>query len=415
MSKEVAQSKTREIISIKENVDINALQYIAGFIDSDGCFLIQKKGKIESYNCIITIGQAEKGIDALYYIYENIGGSVRVHVYREETDNNQTSYSWYICGNDAVIFANMIIPFLILKKREASIFIKFPIMDIHVIPIIATNTKTGEKKEYETLKICSKAFNYSNFAFKKRDKIIYNDWEIKKKFNKDEIENIQNIRKDLYQKLQEIKTKPHEPIPDTIEVSDAYFAGFFDGDGRFNTNGKSAQNHSITQKYPEICKLFQKTFGGTVCYCKSKNQWNWEIYTGAADFVRRIAPYIVGKKKQAELILNMKAGESSKVHAELRDMKGKGKMKTPEIDSINGGNPQYTTPVRELPKGVFRKNSTEYRAQIQHNKKIYNLGVFTDINQAHQKYLEVKNGISMAKVNKEEYDMSQYHLSTTKR
>lgn len=413
-SKEIAQSKTREIVSIKENVNINALQYIAGFIDADGCFLIQKKGNTQSYNCIITIGQAEKGIDALYYIYDNIGGSIRVHVYREENDNNQTSYSWYVCGKDAVAFSNMIIPFLNVKKREALIFIQFPVFDIHVIPIIAINSKSKEEREYQTLKECSKSMNYSNFAFKKRDKIIFGDWEIKKKFNKEEIENISSVRKNVYERLQLCKTIPHEQIPDNIEVSDPYFAGFFDGDGRFKPEGKSGHEHSVSQKYPEICKLFQRTFGGTFYFSDCNSQWTWRIATFGGDFIKRIAPYIVGKKKQAELILNMNPGESSKVYAELRDLKGKGKMNTSKIDNIKADIPQYKTPVRELPKGVLKNNSREYRAQLQHNKHSYLLGVFTDIKEAEQKYLEVKRGITMAKAHKEEYDMTGYHVKQIK-
>lgn len=408
-SKEIAKSKTRPIVKIKDNIDIKTLQYIAGFIDADGCFLIQSNAK----SSIITIGQAEKGIDSLYYIYDNIGGSINLHVYREEDDNNQTSYTWLICGKDAIKFTNMIKDFLILKKREALIFIQFP-TDTHIIPIIAINSETNEIREYDTLKECSKDMKYSKLAFKKQDKIICGNWEIKKKFTKDEINEMKKKRQELYSLLKEMKTTPHQEIPEDIQVSDAYFAGFFDGDGRFNTKGKSAQNHCISQKYPEICKLFHRTFGGTICYNPSKNQWNWEIYTGGSDFLKRISPYIVGKKKQAELIINMNPGESSKVHAQLRDLKGKGKMKTPEIDSINAGNPQYKTPVRALPKGVFKNNSTEYRAQLQHNKHSYVLGVFTDINEAHEKYLEVKRGIVMAKVNKEEYDMSGYPVKQIK-
>lgn len=393
-----------------DDIDEKILQYAAGFIDADGCLKVCKgAGK---YKVQFAVDQSEKGVAAIHFLYDNFGGSINLHMKGDE--KKQTSYSYVLNGDDAIYFFSKISKYLLLKKNQALKILEFPNNNLLIIPIIAKNTETNEEREYETLDYCSKSMGYVKLAFKKQDKIICGDWEIKKKFTKEEIDQIKRKREELYLLLKEMKTIPHEEIPDDIEVSDAYFAGFFDGDGRFNTNGKSAQNHRVDQKYPQICKLFQKTFGGTVCYCKSKNQWNWEIYTGANEFVKRIAPYIVGKKKQAELILNMNPGESSKVHAELRDLKGKGKMKTPEIDSINGGNPQYTTPVRKLPKGVFKNNSTEYRAQIQHNKKIYNLGVFTDINEAHQKYLEVKRGIIMAKVNKQEYDMTGYHLSTTK-
>jgi len=122
---------------------------------------------------------------------------------------------------------------------------------------------------------------------------------------------------------------------------------------------------------------------------------------------------MVGKKKQVDLILNMKPGEAHQIHVKLRELKGKCTAPTPCIDNINAGKgPEYTA-IKKLPTGVHvngRVSSNRIKAQIQHNKKIYVLGLF-DVGQeeeAHNLFLEYKKNIALEKRGGPKVDLSKF-------
>ena len=393
-------SNLRECIHINLQTTIynhNVLNYTAGFIDSDGCFKVNKDKHSNSMSVIIEISQSLKGIESLYFIYNNFGGSINLQL--KETDKHQSAYVWSINGEQAILFTNLIKDYLLLKKREAIRFLEFPYKNIKIIPIIATNKLTHETITFESLKDCKKYFN-RNLAFKKKPEIIFDNWYIKKSLSKDDINKIKQERINISLELKKYKQTPHDTIDYTNEIPHSYFAGFFDGDGRFNTFGKSGQNHSITQKYPEICNLFKYKYGGTVCYRKDSDTWAWEIYTDADKFLTNISPYIVGKKKQSDTILNMKAGDGQVTHALLRTFKANHNAPTPLINKINNGNVYiHKTPIKTLPKGVFKYgySGKPYIAQIQYNKVIYKLGLCDTICEAEELYNTVHNAIMLEK------------------
>jgi hypothetical protein len=373
------------------------LNYTAGFIDSDGCFKINKDKQSESMSVSVDISQALKGIEGLYFIYDHFGGSINLQL--KETDKYQSAYAWSINGEQAILFANLIKDYLLLKKREAIRFSEFPYKNIKIIPIIATNKLTNETSIFKSLKDCKKHFN-RHLAFKKQSEILFDNWCIKKSLSKYDISIIKKERINICLELKKYKQTPHNTIDCSNVISHAYFAGFFDGDGKFNTFGKSGQNHSITQKYPEICNLFKYKYGGTVYYRKGSDTWTWEIYTDADKFLNYIAPYIVGKKKQCEVIINMKPGDGQITHALLRTFKATHNALTPLIDKINDGNKhEHKTPVKTLPKGVFKYgySGKPYIAQIQYNKAIYKLGLCDTICEAEELYNTVHDAIMLEK------------------
>jgi hypothetical protein len=266
---------------------------------------------------------------------------------------------------------------------------------------------------FPTLKECSVHLG-RHLIFDGKTKIITQGWEIKKSLSEDEIKDIMTLRSKMFDEIKKLKTIPHDPIPAEFTPTDAYFGGFFDGDGRFDTHGKSGQRHTVVQKYPEICNLFKQTFGGTMYFCSGKNAYAWDIHTGADEFLRRIAPHIVGKKKQADMILAMKPGDATKTHAALSKLKGKGAGAIYDKNTgVEGG--ATFTPVRDLPKGVFNEHGRHFVAQIQYEKKIYKLGKFKNPEDAHELYMRVKKDITMSKANGKTMDMSAYNVSTTKR
>ena len=372
------------------DVTLDAVHYAAGLTDADGCFNVQVRPQLVSLQ--FTMSQSLKGIEALIYLYDILGGSILLQLPGDA--KNQRAYSWVLNGQDAFNYVALIAPHLLLKKREALRFLDFPTDNLHIIPIIAKHTKTATTLEFKTLKDCQTHFG-KHLAFQKREQIYWQDWIIQKSLSKDEVDNIRSERLQIAKDLQKFKKETHDDIDASTKPNTAYLAGFFDGDGTIDTFGKFGQHHQVTQKSIAICNLYKRLFGGTVG--KHDCGFAWNIYDGAAEFLEEMSPFIIGKKRQVDLVLSMKSGEGEKTHALLREMKGKGKMKTARIDRFNSGAGPSFTAVKDLPKGVFRSSHDpdQIYVQIQHKKRVYVLKVFRmiDLHLAVALYKETKKSI----------------------
>ncbi len=379
------------------NISIEDLQYAAGLSDTDGCFQI-KKSVPEFY-----IAQAEKGINALYFMYEKFGGKIILH--KKGNDKHQTSYDWKLYNEHAIEYAKIIIPYLLIKKREALVFIKFhtgAIVNTH----IASNINTNEIKKFDSFKDCADHFKLKQ-KLKVNEKKIINNWEIKKEYTNDEIKTILQKRIDIDAQLKKYHITPHDLIPEDIKPSIPWIAGVCDGECTFDTNGKSAMHVSITQKYRPLLDLFKRLYGGSVWHRTGSDTYGWQVHTEAKQLIQDIYPYIRGKKKQVELLINMKPGEAPEIHVKLRELKGNHTYKTPRIDALKEGahgiratvTKPHTDP-KKMPTGVFRYNNDDtIFTQIQYNKKVYKLGVFDSdqVDEAHELYLKYKKAISEEK------------------
>ncbi len=391
-----------------DHISQDVLSYTAGLTDADGCFKINQR---KTYSLQFSLCQSLKGVSALHFIYDHFGGSINLQI--EENGNNQRAYCFSLNGEDMFKFTKAIVDYLILKKREAIKILDFPLDNLHVIPISATKKETNECLDFQNLKKCIEFFG-KHLAFQKRDEIIHSDWVIRKKLNRSQIDAITDKRRSLMLQIQQMKNVDHDLIPADIKPTLAYFGGMFDGDGRFSTHGFSGQNHSVNQKSVEICQLYRRTFGGTVCKRNSDGCFVWEIYTGAKDFFLKIAPYVIGKKKQVDLIMNMQPGESMDISIALRDLKGKGCPATSKMDRHKTA-PTHKK-VKALPQGVFKNECKKpFRAQVQHDKKVYIIGQYATPDEAHQKFMEVKRMIIASKAADLLPDLSHLSLSSVKK
>lgn len=381
---------------------VDVIQYAAGFSDTDGCF------QIKNNTPTFYIGQAEKGINALHFLHTKFGGTIYLH--KEGNEKHQTSYDWRLSGYDAINYAKLVLPHLIIKKREAEVFINYVVgrfMFYHE----AYNIKTNEHLDFITGVDCANHFELKKELVQKSYRITHGDWIIKKKYNEQEIEQIHNRRREIEKQLKDFKVTPHDSIPEDIIPSIPWRAGVIDGEGSLNVNGKFGQHHSITQKYTPLLTLFKRLYGGSVRFRKGKkgnDTYIWEVSREAYRLLREIAPYLKGKKKQAELILNMKPGEAPQVHVQLRALKGNYTAPTPSVDAIKNGAPgikaSQTKPHKQpkhLPKGVHYLDVSKKRVQarIQYEKKLYRLGTFDikDIKQAEALYQRYADAISLEK------------------
>lgn len=379
------------------NVDINVIQYAAGLSDTDGCFKINA-------NCpIFDIGQAEKGIDAIHFMYEKFGGVV--YLQKEGNENHQTSYIWMLTSNNAIEYAKLVLPHLLIKKREAEVFVNY-VVGRFMFFQEAFNIKTGDILEFITGVDCANHFGLKKELVQKSDYIENGDWVIKKKYSEEEIDEIHAKRRDIEQKLKDYKKTPHDEIAEDIIPSIHWRAGVIDGEGSLNVNGTFGQHHSITQKYTPLLNLFKRLYGGGVRYREGSDTYAWEVNREAYRLLREVGPYLQGKKKQADLILNMKPGEAPQVHVKLRELKANCTIPTPSVDAIRNGAPGIKAsqtkphkPPRTLPKGLLMLPSKTIQVKIQHNKKKYSLGLFElkDIKEAEELYQKYADAISLEK------------------
>lgn len=378
---------------------IETLQYAAGLSDTDGSFQISLNAPR------FYIGQSEKGIGCLHFMYDAFGGEIILH--KKGNEKHQTCYQWILYSKDSFDYCCKIKEYLILKKREAAAIVEFPIDNRLGMPVkYEAINETGQiltfKKMSDISKHLDKKINLTSY------KTIVDSWEITKIYKNSDETRIAIKKYEIDKLLRKYHHEPHDDIPNDLVPSKAWIAGVMDGEAHFAVNGKSGQHHSITQKWPQLLQLMHRLYGGSIWYRKGSDTWAWSVHTEAKRLVKDIAPFIHGKKKQVELLLNMKPGEAPQVHVKLRELKGNCTAPTPRIDALNEGAPgiratvekEHTAP-RKLPTGVFQSGTskTRVKAQIQYDKKIYVLGMFDvdKADEAHELYLKYKDAISAMK------------------
>ena len=109
----------------------NKLAYAAGIIDGEGCISIYKKpirngqyqGKLTNYHLTVVVTQKDgKMVD---WLYGNFGGSVSLHKKWERPDEKCWTHEWTLNYQNAANFLKQVLPFLVSKKKQAEIAIRF--------------------------------------------------------------------------------------------------------------------------------------------------------------------------------------------------------------------------------------------------------------------------------------------------
>lgn len=102
------------------NTITTEIAYIAGFFDGEGCVRIKKANQGgNSYYLIAHITNTNPII--LKKVQDLFGGNTRL----QEKGKNKPIYNWYITSSEASDFLKTLQPFLIEKKLQAELGIKF--------------------------------------------------------------------------------------------------------------------------------------------------------------------------------------------------------------------------------------------------------------------------------------------------
>lgn len=86
-------------------------QYLAGFIDADGCIVIGQGN--------VNIRVCQKNVTLLKKIQKHFGGTISC----TNSTRGVHNLRWY--GDDAIKLGNIVAPYLILKRKELDIMYKY--------------------------------------------------------------------------------------------------------------------------------------------------------------------------------------------------------------------------------------------------------------------------------------------------
>lgn len=100
--------------------------YLAGIIDGEGCFCIgagrRQKWGVVNYNSHLTVGNTD--IRLVQWLKENFGGSY--YTVNKPTPRNKTPYVWRLTKKkEQELLTLAILPYLIIKRERAIIFLEF--------------------------------------------------------------------------------------------------------------------------------------------------------------------------------------------------------------------------------------------------------------------------------------------------
>lgn len=99
-----------------------SLQYLAGFMDGEGCFGVysQKKGTGVCRHASIILSQSgDSGLKLLEQIQTQFGGKIYQHLKIGESGATKDAYKLYWNKEEGIKLLTSLIPHLILKKTSA--------------------------------------------------------------------------------------------------------------------------------------------------------------------------------------------------------------------------------------------------------------------------------------------------------
>ncbi len=104
------------------------LAYTAGIIDGEGCIYIRvsdrpipNKIRTTFYGLVVEVKNTDSRM--IDFLYERYNGLRKIE--RRETERGKKVYCWVITGKRAVVFLESIYPFLVCKKDQVDIAVRF--------------------------------------------------------------------------------------------------------------------------------------------------------------------------------------------------------------------------------------------------------------------------------------------------
>jgi len=109
------------------SLSVEEAAYVAAFIDGEGTISIRKYKRKSiaggmRYNSVVEMSNTHVGV--MQYL-RGLIGPARYYIYKKQRDNQKTCYRFIIPSNVQRWLLETIIPYLVIKKRQAEIAIEF--------------------------------------------------------------------------------------------------------------------------------------------------------------------------------------------------------------------------------------------------------------------------------------------------
>jgi hypothetical protein len=261
------------------NLDESTISYIAGIVDGEGCIQVHKvkiKRKKIKFQYRLQLRVSNTDLRLIKYLNEKIPSYIMDGT-KKKPEKSRNSFVWHVNGNRASALLKTIQPYLVCKKEQANIAIKF-----------------------------QETFNHYYGTFGTPQNII-------------------NVREQYIKECNELKVKEFHNLENkTIEKINenyiSYFAGVLDGEGcieiqRLKPKGR-AKNISYRLRV-RICNTdanlighLNAIFNGTLRLEKQsrsdrRNIFVWSCKKSDAEKVlEKIYPYLICKKEQAKIAID---------------------------------------------------------------------------------------------------------------
>ena len=111
MSKEFASEYERSV-------------YLAGIVDGEGSINLLAKPKTQQIQLRLQV--ANTSTELIDWLQSNFGGKVYEH--KMHSTYHKQRYDWVVTGKEAKELIRLILPFLIVKKIQATLALDFPIL-----------------------------------------------------------------------------------------------------------------------------------------------------------------------------------------------------------------------------------------------------------------------------------------------
>ena len=111
--------KKIDVTCIEKNAEkVDIIGYLAGFFDGEGCITIEaRRGKSFNVRCSIT----NSSLEVLKIFKKIFGGSI----HKRKLYVNKPLWDWRCNAHLALFFLTKIMPYLIVKNKEAKLALEF--------------------------------------------------------------------------------------------------------------------------------------------------------------------------------------------------------------------------------------------------------------------------------------------------
>lgn len=248
-------------------INIENVAYTAGYTDGDGCFCISKSKK-GFYRADFYIVSTYKPV--ILFFKKTFGGSCLTKKRCENKPKDKTTYHFHLGANNAVKLAELLLPLLIEKRKQAKCFIEF---------------------------------------YRSSDKFFKDQCITKMNTLKNEEDLVCQKHIGTLKEIKETKR------PEKIDFS--YIAGFIDAECSLGIY-KHLPKNRINPKYKQTLQLgntkfpcfefFSRRFGGSFSFTRRKDGWNDIINYKLSskklkDLLPEIRPFLKNKKKVCDQLI----------------------------------------------------------------------------------------------------------------